>query len=363
MTNSAERTRVCITIDTEFSIGGAFSDRSKQPVAEPLVWCNIEGRSEGLGFMLDTFRQYQVQATFFVETLHRHHFRHDPMRPIAQQIHAEGHEVQLHSHPCWTMFQHADWWNRSRGQRVNDDMSKQSVDDAASLIGQGIDTFAEWGLPRPRVYRSGNLHHGENLYRALASSGIPYSSNIGVAIHDSGNADYRLYSGRHDLHGVKEFPVLSFADWRIGAKPKVKSLTIAGSSFAETKHLIEQARRDGIPLVVVLTHPFEFVQNRDLAFRQTRRNALTQSRLKKLCQFLHENSDRFDACGMASAADALPASLPAENHLLKGTLWHTLPRMLTQVAYDRYGKWVLNGRHGDTSQHLGDEAEEGLQGT
>jgi peptidoglycan/xylan/chitin deacetylase (PgdA/CDA1 family) len=341
MKKEVARTRVCITIDTEFSIGGAFTDQAKQPVAEPLVWCNVEGRSEGLGFMLDTFRRYGIQGTFFVETLQRHYFKHDPMRPIAQKIHAEGHEVQLHSHPCWTMFQDADWWNKSRGERVNDDMSKRSVEDAVALIAQGIDTFSKWGIPRPRVYRSGNLHHGENLYRALAASGIPYSSNIGVAIHDSGQADYRLYSGQHDRHGVKEYPVLSFSDWRIGAKQKIKSLTIAGSSFAETRRLLELARSNGIPLVVVLTHPFEFVQNRDLAFRQTRRNALTQARLEKLCAFLQQNSDRFAASGLASAADALPPTQAPENRLLKGALRHTLPRMATQVAYDKFGRWML----------------------
>jgi peptidoglycan/xylan/chitin deacetylase (PgdA/CDA1 family) len=346
MNTAVPRTRVCITIDTEFSIGGAFSDQAKQPVAEPLVWCNVEGRSQGLGFMLDTFRQYGVQATFFVETLHRYHFKHDPMRPIAQQIYAEGHEVQLHAHPCWTLFQDADWWNAARGRKGLDDISKRSVDDAVKLISQGIETFKEWGLPPPRVFRSGNLNHGDNLYRALALSGIPYSSNVGVAISDSGNSNYKLYSGGHERHNVKEFPVLSFSDWQIGRKQNIKSLTIAGSGFAETRHLLEKARSAGIPLVVVLTHPFEFVQNRDLAFQQTRRNRLTQARLRKLCQFLQQNSDRFDASGLAAAAEAIPSGAAPANTLLQGALRHTLPRMAAQVAYHRFGRWLLARKHG-----------------
>jgi peptidoglycan/xylan/chitin deacetylase (PgdA/CDA1 family) len=346
MTTATAPTRVCITIDTEFSIGGAFSDKARQPVAEPLVWCNIEGRSQGLGFMLDTFRQYNVQATFFVETLHRHHFIHDPMRPIAQQIHAHGHEVQLHCHPCWALFQDADWWNTARGMKGRDDISKRSVDEAVALINQGIATFKEWGLPRPRAFRSGNLHHGDNLYRALAVTGIPYSSNIGVAVYDSGDAAYRLYSGQHERHGVKEFPVLSFSDWRIGRKQNIKSLTIAGSSFAETRYLLEKARSEGIPLVVVLTHPFEFVQNRDLAYQQTRSNRLTQARLRKLCEFLQHNSDRFDASGLTAAAEAIPALASPPNTLLRGALRHALPRMATQVAYHRFGRWMLARKHG-----------------
>lgn len=317
----------------------------KQPVAEPLVWCNIEGRSQGLGFILDTFRRYDIEGTFFVETLHRNHFKHDPMRLIAQQIHAAGHEVQLHSHPCWTLFEEPDWWNAARGRKGRDDIGKRSVEEAVALINQGIDTFKEWGLPRPKVFRSGNLNHSDDLYRALAQTNIPYSSNVGVAIYDSGDPQYKLYSGQHERHGVKEFPVLSFSDWKIGRKRNIKSLTIAGSSFAETRRLLEKARSEGIPLVVVLTHPFEFVQNRDLAFQQTRRNWLTQARLRNLCQFLQQNSDRFEASGLAAAAGTVSADASA-NTLLTGALRHTIPRMAAQVAYQQFGHWLLARKHG-----------------
>ncbi len=73
------RTRVCITIDTEFSIGGAFFDAARRPIAEPLVWRNVDGRSEGLGFMLETLRKNRVRADFFVETVQHCYFKNDPI--------------------------------------------------------------------------------------------------------------------------------------------------------------------------------------------------------------------------------------------------------------------------------------------
>jgi peptidoglycan/xylan/chitin deacetylase (PgdA/CDA1 family) len=346
MTISLERTRVCITVDTEFSIGGAFSDSTKQPVAEPLVWCDVEGRSQGLGFMLDTFRQYDIKATFFVETQQRYHFKHDPMRPIAQQIHAEGHEVQLHTHPCWSLFQDPDWWNKTRGMGHKDDISKCTIDEVVTFIRQGIEAFKEWQIPAPTAFRSGNLNHGAGLYRALAQCGIRYSSNIGVAIYSNGEPDYKLYSGQHELHGVKEFPVLSFSDWKIGSRQNIKTLTIAGSSFAEMKDLLEKARSKGIPQVVVLTHPFEFVQNNDLAFQQTRPNRLTQARLQRLSKFLQQNSDRFEACGLVAAAEASPAPVAPVNILLKGSLRNALPRMAAQVVYHWFGRQMLSRKYG-----------------
>lgn len=338
------RTRVCITIDTEFNIAGSLSDPAKVPVAEQSVWCNVNGRSEGLGFMLDTFKKNNVQATFFVETLQRHYFKNDPMRPIAQRIQDGGHEVQLHTHPCWALFEHSDWHNRAKTQRRRDDFAGRSVEDSVRLIEQGIATFRDWGLPRPLAFRSGNLQHDDNLYRALAQTGIPYASNVGVGIYDSGLPDYRLYSGQHYRHGVAECPVLTYADWNIGSKQHLKALTIIGASFGETRYLLEKARLAGIPLVVILTHPFEYVQKRDLAFSQVRRHSLTQRRLTQLCEFLNENDDRFDASGMVRAAGA--GQMDSSNTLLDGTLLHTVPRMAAQVAYDKFGQFALNGRFG-----------------
>lgn len=339
------RTRVCITIDTEFSIAGAFSDRMKRPIAEPLVWCDVDGHSEGLGFILETFRRHQIEATFFVETLNRHYFKHDPMAAIAQRIHGEGHDVQLHSHPCWALFEHEDWWDRSRDKGALDNYKGRSVADSMRLLQQGIATFEAWGLPRPVVFRSGNLQHDDNLYRALAQVGIPYSSNIALAVFDSGDAAYKLYSGHHERHSIREFPVLTFSDWKIGGKQHIKALTIAGSSFAETRKLLEMARRAGIPLVVVLTHPFEYVHNQDLAFSRTRRHSLTQRRLNQLCAFLQDNDDRFEACGLATAAAALPSGDSA-NILLSSGLLDALPRMASQVAHDRIGRWLLARKYG-----------------
>lgn len=344
------RTRVCITIDTEFSIAGAFPNAQSVPVAEPRVWCNVDGKSEGLGFMLDTFARYGVQATFFVETVHRSYFKHDPMRPIAQHIHAAGHDVQLHTHPCWAVFEHDDWRERALKLPKLDHFNGRSVDDSMDLLEQGLATFEQWKLPRPKVFRSGNLQHDDNLYQALARVGIPYSSNVAVAVYSSGEPSYNLYSGAHQRHGVTEFPVLTFCDWKVGSKRHLKSLTIAGSSFAETRRMLEQARAAGIEEVVILTHPFEFVHNQDLANKRVRRHLLTQSRLRKLCAFLHDNMDRFDACGLAQAAEASSGAVSG-NILLNGVLRQALPRMAAQVTHNKMGVWLLQRQYGKQSKY------------
>lgn len=338
------RTRVCITIDTEFSIGGAFADATRNPIAEPMVYCKVKDRSEGLGFMLDTFRRYGVQATFFTETLQRLYFKHDPMRAIVHEIRDNGHEVGLHLHPCWSVFQHEDWRTRISALQRPDSFFGRSTADSVALLEQGIQTFADWGLDRPKAFRSGNLQHDASLYQALAQVGIPYSSNIAAAIFDSGDPAYKLYSGQHPCHGVIECPVLSFVDWSFGSRRHMKSLTIAGTSFKEMKTLLTKARLAGIDTVVILTHPFEYVQSRDTTFTHTRTQYVTQQRLLRLCRYLQQNDDVFEACGLAQALDAYSAP-STRNELLDVSLSQSLPRMFEQVIYERYSRWALNRRH------------------
>ena len=334
-------TRVCITIDTEYSIAGAFSNPALQPLADPIVWCNVAGRSEGLGFLLECFAEHRIPATFFVEALHRFYFKDDPMRPTVRHIEDLGHELQLHAHPCWSVFQHADWRERVRQQPRQDDFFGRSEDDSVRLIEQGIDTFRDWGLARPTVFRSGSLQHDDRLYRALARAGIPYSSNVGLAIFDSGDPGYALYSGTHVRHGVVECPVLTYSDWNVGGRHHLKSLTIAGTSFAETRTLLDKAERAGIALVVILTHPFEYIQSRDIGRAPARRHSVNQRRLASLCKYLDQNRDRFIPSGLAAAA-ATAAQSESGNLLLKGALWQSVRRMATQVTYEQYGNWALH---------------------
>lgn len=94
-----DRTEICITIDTEFSIGGAFANpRAARPI----------GEAHGLPFLLRTFREFGTRATFFGEALNACHFGDRPMGRIVDEIVAAGQDAQLHVHPRWLHFRHPD---------------------------------------------------------------------------------------------------------------------------------------------------------------------------------------------------------------------------------------------------------------
>ncbi len=68
---------VCITVDTEFSIGGNFRNPELAPIAEPIVLGAISGKENGLGFILESLAEFEIRATFFVETLQTAYFGDD----------------------------------------------------------------------------------------------------------------------------------------------------------------------------------------------------------------------------------------------------------------------------------------------
>ncbi len=105
--------QVAITIDVEFTIGGAFGNpQRREPIGPASVECRIDEEGAGLNFILETLEFYGMRGVFFVEALNTFYFGDAPMGAIAQKIHFRGHDVQFHAHPCWTVFLDSDWRDR-----------------------------------------------------------------------------------------------------------------------------------------------------------------------------------------------------------------------------------------------------------
>jgi peptidoglycan/xylan/chitin deacetylase (PgdA/CDA1 family) len=284
-------TYVHITIDTEFSSCGYFNaPPNGDPVGEQAVRCVVNGRSEGLGFLLSTFAEHGVRATFFVEALHTSFFGDEPMGTIAREIHFAGHDVQLHLHPSWMACMTPG--ERDRPTRpAADNLAELDRDAAKQAIVQALKTFERWGVPRPTAFRAGNLQASLSTYEALASVDIRISSNLGLGVFLPSEPELQIMNGRRAVRGVVEVPVTTYRElWPIGAR--LKTLSITGSSFAEMKQVIGMARDARLEDVVLLTHPFEFVKRGDGQYKRLIRNRINQSRLIALCRYIADPRNR-----------------------------------------------------------------------
>ncbi len=323
---SAHSTRIYLSIDTEFSIAGAFDDPvTRRPVGPQAVYCDVDGKSAGLGYLLEILGRYEARASFFVETLNTHYFGDEPMGEIARRLHQAGHDVQLHLHPCWAYFEAADWKSRLRTDPPSDDICLRDRNEMERLIRSGIETFRRWSLPAPRALRTGGLRVSRQVYEAMNACGLSIASNVGVGIYRPAESGLRLYSGRHGIEGVIELPVTSYLDRSIPGRPRHKSLTVTGSSWPEIRSLLRQARDAAVRDVVILTHPFEFVKHRDISYERLYLNRVTRDRLERLCRFVREEPGFSFACigEVETGQDSM-----GQNELLSATPIHSLGRMV-----------------------------------
>jgi peptidoglycan/xylan/chitin deacetylase (PgdA/CDA1 family) len=269
------RTQIAITIDTEFSVGGAFADpERRQPIGETNVTCPVGGREQGLGFLLETFARHGTKATFFVEALQTAWFGDEPMGRVVERIVAAGQDVQLHIHPCWTAFRATDWRQRLGGTNPDDRCDGRKPAELQRLIEDGIAALQRMGAPRPIAMRTGNLRADRNVYRAMRGAGLTVASNVGLGYAPPAEPELRLRGGRHRIEGVLEVPVLTYR--QLGGRAD-RLFTTTACSWTETERLLRSARAAGVETLVLLTHPFEFIKG-DRLDPQRQRGATASTR-------------------------------------------------------------------------------------
>lgn len=306
---TAPPTEVCLTFDIEFSVGGAFADpEGKQPLGEDWVNCPVEGRAQGLPFILETLAHYGQKATFFVESLNPAYFGDAPMGRVVARILDAGQDVQLHLHPCWRAFADPDWQTMVRRAAPNDDCTKIPADRYADLIRLGQAQFETWGAPPPVALRTGNLQVARTVYEAMAAAGMKLSSNVGAALYRPAEEALQLASGRHRIGEVTELPVLTYDQVAIGRLRKERLFAITATSYRESVALLKRARRAGISPVVILSHAFEFIKYR--AGAPFRANAVNQGRLRRLCEFIAKHPTDFVTQDFSGGAPAWLAAEP-----------------------------------------------------
>lgn len=335
------RTQVCITIDTEFSIGGAFADPvRRRPVGEDNVTCPAGGRENGLGFLIQTFAAHGIRATFFVEALQSAYFGDAPMGRMVERLLTAGQDVQLHIHPCWLAFRDPRWAERLDPAASPDDRCDgRDEAEMRDMIESGLAAIERIGAPRPIAMRTGNLRADKTVYRAMKACGLEVASNIGRALWHPTDAELRLAGGRRRVEGVLEVPVLTYTQLALGSRRIERLLTTTATSWGETEALLWQARRAGVPTVVLLTHPFEFIKGDRLDPARCKPNRINQRRLERMCEFIASHPREFEAVSFAQAAPGWLAEADVPEPALRAPLLPVLARIAQNKANDLV--WAL----------------------
>ena len=306
--------QVTVTIDVEFTIGGAFADPvGSLPVGAQSVECKVGGEGAGLDFILETLEAHGLRGVFFVEALNTCFFGDEPMGTIARKIHARGHDVQFHAHPCWTAFLDAGWRTWVKDARPCDSFAALDNAEIARILEIGMDVFSRWKLPRPCAFRAGNLQVDMRIYPLLEKLGIPIASNVGLGIFQPDDAQLCLSGGRHWIGRTLEIPVSSYVDVRLPGIRRWKTFTVIGTGAWEARQWLQNAAKSGVGPLVVLTHATEFVHRQGDDYSRLHRNETARSRLQSLCGFLAKHPREFEVVTFTDSANAWKAQPATAN--------------------------------------------------
>lgn len=321
---------VCITVDTEFSIGGNFDNPEMAPISEPIVLGSVGGKEHGLGFLLDSLAEFGLPATFFVEALQTAYFGDEPMGSIARRIAGAGHDVQLHLHPCWLHYKTA-----ARGSNAEPDDSCAGRTDVEldQFFQSGLSAFSRWGLPRPAAVRPGNFQVDANFHRAAARCGLRLSSSIAVPIYRPTDERLLLVGGKHRVGTILELPVLCYT-YRIGGHDRLRPLSITACSAAEILFVLQRAREQWLSPIIILTHPHEYIKRTDFRYTKLRRNRVNQARLRELLKFLKQNQGDFVTVPISAISDDEPHAVGLDRPTIAVPFGHSMARMLENGVND-----------------------------
>ena len=325
---------VAITVDVEFSAGGAFERADAEPVSTRNVECPVDGESGGLGFILDTLEAHGLAGVFFVETLQSLRFGDEPMGEIARAIRRRGHDVQLHAHPFWLAFRAPDWRARAGGAPCDSfaRLSDASIDEA---VREAVAAYRRICGGGPVAFRAGNLAVDERIYDCLPRFGIDVASNIGVGVHAPSAASLFVTGGRHRVGGCVEVPVASYPDVDVAGIRRGKTVTIAGTGAREARQWLQSASRGGIGPLVVLTHPTEFVRGAVHSREPLRRNETTRRRFADLCRFLAERRDDYRVVTFEGERERWRSEPATGNPRWGASPWARLLRVAENHAFER----------------------------
>ncbi len=323
-------TSVVLSVDTEPSVAGAITyPAQRRPLIDEPVAGMVNGRSEGLGFILDTLARYGLRATFFIETAHVRAFGEERMRRYAEAIVDAGHDVQVHLHPVWTSWRDGRY---DPAWRVSDECASLPEQRLAELLAEGRERLERWTGRRVVAARAGNFSASLSVLRASAAAGLPLTSHVNIGNRMPAEPELHASGGVLSIAGVREIPATCFRQLH-GARSVWRSLSVACVSVGEMTGALCALRRSAATIAMIVMHPFNFLKRRSVQFDDMRADRLAQRRFAALARFLAEHPRDFAVHTLPEAAAHAPEHSPAP--AIRGSVLRAVARLARNWANDR----------------------------
>jgi hypothetical protein len=277
-----DKLRIYITVDTETSMGGAWTNSAYSPL--PLsgpVFGECGAKFYGIPLIMDILEEYGFRATFFTEVFCGHVLGHAQVEKVLRLIGDRGHDPQLHLHPIYRFYRDA---LAGRPRREIDLMFQLPESEQHDLIGEGVALFRKLTGVSPRAYRAGCYGGSETTLGVLKSHGIQIDSSYNLAYLKS-TCGFKIpfLNAPAMIDGVCEFPVTVF---RVAGSSGYKPLEISAVSVAEILGTVRQLRQADCRDVVLVLHSFSLLKNLGVRYEGCRPDHIVIRRLRNLCATL-----------------------------------------------------------------------------
>jgi hypothetical protein len=313
MSNSA--IRVYFTVDTETSMGGAWSNPAYAPLPlDCTVFGKYRSRSYGIPLIMDILENYDFRATFFTEVFCAYNVGYEPVAAALRSIQARGHDAQLHLHPEQRFYRDFLGGGERREEGL---MFAFPAAEQSELICEGVALFRELSGKMPRAYRAGCYGGSEVTLRALRQNGIEIDSSYNLAyLGNTCGFEMQLLNAPVMLEGIREFPVTVF---RVSGLPGYKPLEISAVSVSEIIATVRRLQEAGCRDVVLVLHSFSLLKNGGIRYESCRPDHLVIRRLKKLCGILSQLRGEVEVCVLGETTLSLPS--PAQPQVIPSLTW------------------------------------------
>ncbi|MFZ3125772.1 MAG: hypothetical protein WA129_11865 [Acidovorax sp.] len=303
------KTKVYFTVDTENSMGGAWSDSTLRPVpADRRIHCRIDGVDHGIGWICQELAKRNFKSTFFAEVFASQVFGEEDSRRWIAHLKNEGHDVQLHTHLNFHYYAQQLTQGKPVTHRT-DDLAR--LDDVVrrSMLAQACAIFERLVGEPPRVYRAGNWACSLALLGDLRQHGIVLDSSYNHVVKGKGSFDDTdlIINALQHVDGIFELPVtlaqqsLPEPRLRAGLRP----MDPTSMSNWELRASLEQAHQAGMEHVVLVFHCFSFVKSRDAQYYDLRPDKVVMNRFTEFMDYLVVHNDRFEVSTLGELARSL----------------------------------------------------------
>jgi hypothetical protein len=303
------KTQVYITVDTECSMGGAWADASLRPVSpQRRIFCDIAGKSHGIGWLCDALLAHGFAATFFSEVFSAKVFGEAETRRWMAYLQDRGQDVQLHTHLNFHYYALHLQTPLRPGERT-DNLASLPPDQQRALLGEACSLFKRLTGRRPSVFRAGNWVANTDLLQSLHEQDIWLDASFNACAQAAGSFPNEVaqINCLHRLGPIWEMPItlahqmLPDSALTRGLRP----LDPTSMSHWELCKALNDCQAQGMEHVSIVLHSFSLVKARDAQYHSLRPDFVVQNRFKRLLSFLDVHRDRFAVSTLAQLAQEL----------------------------------------------------------